>query len=93
LSYQLIYTSAFVRAARRLASKSPRSAEAMKVTLEALAADPFGPSLRTHRLRGELKEYWACSAGYDLRVIFRVGTSGGRKAVFLQTIGSHDEVY
>ena len=93
MNYQLLYTPSFIRAARRLISKSPRLADGVGATREMLSDDPFHPSLRTHKLKGELKACWACSAGYDLRVIFKLATAAGSKAVLLQTLGTHDEVY
>jgi mRNA-degrading endonuclease YafQ of YafQ-DinJ toxin-antitoxin module len=34
------------------------------------ALDAAHASLRTHKLRGSLAGCWACSAGYDLRIVF-----------------------
>ena len=93
MKYQLVYTPSFSRAARRLVSKNPRFAEGLQAALEMLSDDPFHSSLRTHKLKGELKACWACSAGYDLRIIFKLVTAAGGKTVLLQTIGTHDEVY
>lgn len=93
MSHLLVYTPSFVRAARRLTARTPRLADDFKTTLELLALNPLDPSLRSHKLKGELREYWACRAGYDLRIVFRLGLSNGQKAVFLQTVGTHDEVY
>ena len=45
--------------------------------------------LRTHKLNGELSEYWAFSVEDDLRVLFRWD---GDVAV-LVNLGSHAEVY
>lgn len=38
---------------------------------------------------------WACSAGYDLRILFEFVPSpqGGEDDLFLIEIGTHDEVY
>ena len=41
------------------------------------------------KLTGVLTGSWACSAGYDLRVIFKLV----KHAIILQSIGTHDEVY
>ena len=49
--------------------------------------------LRTHKLHGELVGSWACSAGYDLRVVFAFVEHDGAEAVLLQSVGTHDEVY
>lgn len=66
----LLRSAAFVRAARRLVKKHPHFAESLRATLELLAEDAFHPQLRTHKLKGELEGSWACSADYDLRIVF-----------------------
>ncbi|MFQ4135432.1 type II toxin-antitoxin system YafQ family toxin [Nodosilinea sp. PGN35] len=58
--------------------------------LEQFTADPFHPSLKTHKLSGKLKDLWSFSVDYDARVIFYFTEDD--KAVFID-IGSHDEVY
>lgn len=58
--------------------------------LEQFTADPFEPSLRTHKLSGTLKDSWSFSIDYDTRVVFYFTDDGS--AVFVD-IGSHDEVY
>jgi mRNA-degrading endonuclease YafQ of YafQ-DinJ toxin-antitoxin module len=35
-----------------------------------LQNDAFDPELGSHKLKGELAGLWACSAGYDLRIVF-----------------------
>lgn len=35
----------------------------------------------------------ACSAGYDLRVVFRFVRHDGAEAILLESIGTHVEVY
>lgn len=36
---------------------------------------------------------WACSAGYDLRIVFKYVEDEDGEAISLLTIGTHDEVY
>jgi mRNA-degrading endonuclease YafQ of YafQ-DinJ toxin-antitoxin module len=66
----LLQSTAFVRAARKLVKKHAQAGEAIRAALEALAKDAFIPALKTHKLKGELAGSWACSVGYDLRIIF-----------------------
>ncbi len=66
----LLRSATFVKAARRLVRKRPWTAPAFKDTLELLSADAFNPLLRTHKLKGKLAGAWACSAGFDLRIVF-----------------------
>jgi mRNA-degrading endonuclease YafQ of YafQ-DinJ toxin-antitoxin module len=89
----LLPSAAFVRSARRLARKHPASAAELELTLELLAADAFHPQLKTHKLNGKLAASWACSVGYDLRVIFQFTKHKGADAILLEGLGTHDEVY
>ena len=89
----LIPSSSFIRAAKRHVKKHPDAAEDIRAALNLLAEDAKHPKLRTHKLKGKLEGSWACSAGYDLRVIFRFGKYENKEAVFLETMGSHEEVY
>ncbi|WP_204369156.1 type II toxin-antitoxin system RelE/ParE family toxin [Methylocucumis oryzae] len=58
-----------------------------------LSEDAFNPKLKTHKLKGELLGSWACSAGYDLRIVFEFVEFENAEALLLQTLGTHDEVY
>jgi mRNA-degrading endonuclease YafQ of YafQ-DinJ toxin-antitoxin module len=71
LNRLLLRSSSFVRAARRVIKRYPRNAEDIQATLELLSKDAFHPLLKTHKLRGNLKDSWACSVSYDLRIVFR----------------------
>jgi mRNA-degrading endonuclease YafQ of YafQ-DinJ toxin-antitoxin module len=66
----LLPSAAFMRAARRLMKKHPDESVSFQTALETLADDAFHPVLKTHKLKGDLAGSWACSAGYDLRIIF-----------------------
>jgi mRNA-degrading endonuclease YafQ of YafQ-DinJ toxin-antitoxin module len=68
-------------------------AEDIRAALESLAEDVFRPELQTHKLKGKLRGSWACSAGYDLRIIFKFVEYEGGEAILLETVGTHDEVY
>jgi mRNA-degrading endonuclease YafQ of YafQ-DinJ toxin-antitoxin module len=69
---KLVWSGRFTRAMKKVARRNPASVENVETALRQLEADPHHPSLRTHRLGGDLKECWACSAGYDLRGMFVV---------------------
>jgi len=49
--------------------------------------------LQTHKLTGKLKGSWACSASYDLRIVFKFVEHEGREAILLESVGTHEEVY
>lgn len=89
----LLRSSAFIRAAKRVVKRDPPIAQALQVTLELLAEDAFHPRLKTHKLKGNLADSWACSVAYDLRIVFEFVDHEGAEAILLETIGTHDEVY
>lgn len=76
-----------------IGSKNPQLTENIGMALELLAEDAFHPLLRTHKLKGKLEGSWACSAGYDLRIIFEFTQYEGSEAILLESIGTHQEVY
>jgi mRNA interferase YafQ len=89
----LVRTKRFVRALRRYLKKHRNAEPDIREALQLLSADAFDPRLKTHKLTGELKDVWACSAGYDLRILFDFVQHEGEEAILLLTMGTHDEVY
>ena len=79
-------SSRFLRKAKKL--KEPQ-ASMLRAALRRFAVDPQDPLLRTHKLKGDLADYWALSVDDDLRVLFRWE---GDEA-FLVNLGSHDQLY
>ena len=89
----LLRSSSFVRAAKKRTEKAPQLSADIQSALGLLATDAFQPKLKTHILKGDLDGSWACTAGYDLRIIFRFVSHEGNEAILLESIGAHDEVY
>ena len=88
------WTSKSLRAFKRLVRSNPQLRSLIEQTLQQLATDPFYPSLRTHKLTGNLSGVWACSIDSDSRVLFEfVKQDNDVDAILLLNIGSHDEVY
>jgi addiction module RelE/StbE family toxin len=89
----LLRSNAFIRSAKRILKRQPQLSEDLHSTLELLAADAFHPRLRTHKLKGDLQNSWACSVDYDIRIVFKFVTYDKNEAILLESIGSHEEVY
>jgi len=90
----LIWSNTFLRAFKRLMRKHPNLRKEVEETLELLMQDPFMPQLETHKLKGKLLGSWACSIGYNFRIIFDfVENKQNENDIFLITMGTHDEVY
>lgn len=90
---KLLQSPAFVRAAKRLLKKNPQAAKDVQSVLQLLSEDAFLPALKTHKLKGDLADCWACSAGYDLRIVFEFVQHENDEAILLLSAGTHDEVY
>lgn len=67
----LVWTPAFTRMAQRLLRQNPQLRPQVQKTLEQLAHDPFQPTLKTHKLKGELLGRWSCSIDYSNRIVFK----------------------
>jgi mRNA-degrading endonuclease YafQ of YafQ-DinJ toxin-antitoxin module len=67
---ELVLTSRFERAFRRLIGKNPALQPPIEAALRRLAMDANDPRLKTHHLSGQLKGLHACSVGYDCRIVF-----------------------
>ncbi len=87
---EIAFSSSFKRAfKKRIAGDSVMEARFWE-RVEAFKANPFDPTLRTHKLSGKLKDLWSFSIEYDLRVIFHFVSN--QRALFID-IGTHKEVY
>lgn len=59
--------------------------------LKKLEVNPFDSSLKTHKLKGELKKFHACSINYEYRIVFVMLIQDDE--ITLLDIGTHDDVY
>ncbi len=89
------WTPKSVRAFKRLIRKSPQLRPWIEKTLRQLMENPFHPSLRTHKLIGDLSSVWSCSVDYSYRLLFEFveNPESDLDSILLLNIGSHDEVY
>ncbi|HKI00669.1 MAG TPA: type II toxin-antitoxin system YafQ family toxin [Thermoanaerobaculia bacterium] len=92
---ELLWSNTFRRALRRMLKRQPHVRGDIEATLRLLQVDPFAAQLATHKLKGRLAGTWACSAGYDLRILFEFVRNLEREEedLYLIEIGTHDEVY
>ena len=91
----LVLTAKFKRSFRKFARRDAILQKRIENALRKMKADVFAANLSTHKLSGELFGLWACSCGYDCRIVFSIekdkGT--GKEVILLLDIGTHDEVY
>lgn len=92
---QLVLTPKFKRAYGKFIRRDTILQRRLEQTLQQMQEDVFAPRLGTHKLSGELYGLWACSCGYDCRVVFalELDPETGEEIILLLDIGTHDEVY
>ncbi len=83
---RFVASARFMRRSRKLTREQ---GELLRASLRRFAADPRDPFLRTHKVKGDLADYWAFSVDDDVRVLFR----WDGEVCFLVNVGNHDEVY
>lgn len=86
----IAFSAAFHRSFKRIYRNQPARQAIFQQKVTLFISDPFHPQLRTHKLSGKLKDFYAFSIEYDIRIIcyFVSGTE-----VIFEDIGTHDEVY
>ena len=89
MKIKIVTTKSFNSLFIKLAKKRPQIISLLFTALALLHIDQQAPSLRIHKLSGQLKNRWAFWLTYDLRVIFE----RKKGMIILLDIGNHDEVY
>jgi addiction module RelE/StbE family toxin len=91
----LVLTPKFKRAYRKFVRRDKQLQQRIEETLRKMEADVFAPSLSAHKLSGNLSGLWACSCGYDCRIVFSLerDPGSGEEVIVLLNIGTHDDVY
>lgn len=92
---ELFLQSKFKRSFKRIIRKNPQLEAKILAIFDVLAIDPFSPSLKTHKLQGELDGLWSCFVEYDCRIIYTFcqDTETQEDLIILIDVGSHDDVY
>ncbi|OGE80536.1 MAG: hypothetical protein A2660_00965 [Candidatus Doudnabacteria bacterium RIFCSPHIGHO2_01_FULL_45_18] len=81
---QIIYSPKFEREYKRLPVKIKQLAEKKE---KLFRVNPFDPKLKTHKLSGRLREFWAFSVDYQHRIVFEFAT---KNLVYFHAVGTHD---
>ena len=92
---KIFWSNGFKRSFKKITKRNSQLKEQIVETLILLAADPFTPSLKSHKLSGNLDRFWSYSVAYDCRIIFNFSEDEqlSEMVIILIDIGSHDEVY
>jgi addiction module RelE/StbE family toxin len=92
---EIVWSNGFKRSFKKIIKKNPQLQEQIIKALKLLTDDPFTPSLKSHKLGGNLTGLWSCFVAYDCRIIFSFSEDEKllETVILLVDIGSHDEVY
>ena len=89
--YQIKQTDTFEKKSIKFFKKHRDLVPKFKKVIEKLTNDPFENSLKTHKLKGNLSDFYACSLTYQYRIILTIEIRD--EEIFLVNIGTHDGVY
>lgn len=88
---KLIKDESYQRKERKFFKKHADLLDKYTEVLKKLKSDPFESSLKTHKLKGVLSEFYACSLTYEYRIVCTFLIEN--EIIVLVDIGSHDDVY
>ena len=91
MSYKIIRTQKFMKKLSKIIKKNPSLKAKISKTLKLLATDINHPSLRLHKLKGNMSDYYSASIDMNYRIILELIVT--EKEIILLDIGSHDDVY
>ncbi|MBI5638651.1 MAG: type II toxin-antitoxin system mRNA interferase toxin, RelE/StbE family [Nitrospinae bacterium] len=80
---KIIYSPLFARQYKSLNSSLKLIAEKKEIVFR---ANPFDARLKTHKLQGRLKDFWAFSLDRKNRIVFEFGEQG---TVYFHSVGDH----
>lgn len=84
------FSSHFKNALKKLARKQPEIMVVVVGKILLFNNNKNDPSLKLHKLSGDLKDHWSFSIEQDIRIVFRYTNDGN---ILFVDIGSHDQVY
>ncbi|MCX6156045.1 MAG: type II toxin-antitoxin system YafQ family toxin [Candidatus Kapabacteria bacterium] len=87
---EITFSPAFIKAFNKKSKFNSLLVRNFRDTIDIFKQNPFDMRLKTHKLSGELKDFYSFSLEYDCRIIFYF--TDNNKVVFFD-VGSHDEVY
>jgi len=91
MNYKIIITDTYKKRVKKFLKKHPDMLGRYAKALAILEVDPFHPSLRLHKLKGNLNEYYSVSINMEYRVVIDFLVIDNE--IIPIDIGSHDDVY
>jgi addiction module RelE/StbE family toxin len=89
--YQFKVSRNFEKKLKKFIKKNPELKTILKEKLQILQENPFDLRLRTHKLSGNLKDFYSFWLTYEYRIVIKIYPK--EKLIEFYAIGTHDEVY
>ncbi len=86
---QFKFSSKAKKELRRIKNTDSNLYKRIEKHLDLFIKNPKHPSLRIHKLSGELKNVWSLSISRSIRMIY----VSDEKGIYFTDIGTHDQVY
>lgn len=88
---RVVYDAAFEKKFEKYKRElTQNKRERLKKRLEIFKENVFDRRLNTHKLKGNLSDYYAFSISYSDRIVFKIIND---KGIYFIEIGSHDVCY
>jgi addiction module RelE/StbE family toxin len=84
----IAFSPTFVKKLTLLSRNNPKLTLAITRQLELFQANPSHPSLRTHKLKGNLHNVWSISVTKSFRLVYEQG-----EKYYFFNLGEHHEIY
>jgi len=91
MTWEIVITQSYLKRARRFLRQNPQVKAQYAKVLELLALNPRHPSLRLHRLKGNLKNLHSVSINMQHRITIELIIDAHQ--ITLINIGVHNTVY
>lgn len=85
---KITFNPIFNKKLKILKKKNIRLLRQIKKTLQLFAQNPRHPSLRCHKLKGQLKNVWSISVNCSVRLLYIDGVNN-----YFFDLGTHKEIY
>jgi len=89
--YKIWFSASYLKKSKQFKRSHPELLKRYEKTLQLLELNPFHPSLRLHRLKGELKNLHSVSINLQYRITLHFVIKDG--LIIPIDIGTHNDVY
>jgi mRNA-degrading endonuclease YafQ of YafQ-DinJ toxin-antitoxin module len=91
MNYEFIITDEYKKRLKKFFKRHPDMIIRYEKAITILEIDPFHPSLRIHKLKGNLEEYFSVSINMEYRIVIDFIVKN--REIIPIDVGSHNDVY